>query len=87
MENLLTSADVNECLFQDACDASCVCNNTVGSYRCENCQNVNGIPAGPSLLASLSGFCILLRLRCAPERTARSYNEFIPIHSSKLDGR
>ena len=42
MENFLPSADVNECLFQDACDANCVCNNTVGSYRCENCQNVNG---------------------------------------------
>ena len=35
MENFLTSADVNECLFQDACYANCVCNNTVGSYRCE----------------------------------------------------
>ena len=45
------------------------------------------IPAGPSLLASLSEFCILLPLRCAPGRTARSYNEFIPIQSSKLDGR
>ena len=59
MDNFLTSADVNECLFQDACEPNFVCNNTVGSYRCEKYENVDGsigIPAGPSLLASLRGF-------------------------------
>ena len=31
----ITSADVNECQSPDACGANLVCNNTVGSYRCE----------------------------------------------------
>ena len=31
----ITSADVNECQSPDACGANSVCNNTVGSYRCE----------------------------------------------------
>ena len=42
MVNVLTSTDVNECLFQDACGANFFCNNTVGSYRCEKYENVDG---------------------------------------------
>ena len=34
----VTSADVNECQSPDACGANSVCNNTVGSYRCD-CEN------------------------------------------------
>ena len=32
---IIPSADVNECKSPDSCGASSVCNNTVGSYRCE----------------------------------------------------
>ena len=32
---IIPSADVNECKSPDACGATSVCNNTVGSYRCE----------------------------------------------------
>ena len=31
----LVSADVDECQLPDACGSDHVCNNTVGSYRCE----------------------------------------------------
>ena len=33
----LTFVDFDECLSPDACGAGHVCNNTIGSYRCE-CQ-------------------------------------------------
>ena len=33
-----TFVDLDECLSPDACRASHVCNNTIGSYRCE-CTN------------------------------------------------
>ena len=29
------SADIDECQSPDACGANSVCNNTIGSYRCE----------------------------------------------------
>ena len=31
----VTVIDLDECQFPDACGANHVCNNTVGSYRCE----------------------------------------------------
>ena len=34
-EECCTFADIDECLSSDACGANSVCNNTVGSYRCE----------------------------------------------------
>ena len=34
-EECCTFADIDECLSSDDCGANSVCNNTVGSYRCE----------------------------------------------------
>ena len=31
----VTAIDLDECQFPDACGANHVCNNTIGSYRCE----------------------------------------------------
>lgn len=45
---LFNSADFDECQSSDACEVNHVCNNTVGSYRCEcptgfvaNCSTQN----------------------------------------------
>ena len=47
--------DSDECQSSDACGANHVCNNTVGSYRCE-C--LNGFVADSGAQDPLSPVCI-----------------------------
>ena len=47
--------DFDECLSSDACGANHVCNNTVGSYRCE-CST--GFVANCNTQDSLNPVCV-----------------------------
>ena len=51
----LTFVDLNECQSPDACGANNVCNNTIGSYRCE-CAN--GFVADSGAQDPLNPVCI-----------------------------
>ena len=51
----VTVVDSDECQASDACGANQICNNTVGSYRCE-C--LNGFVADSGAQDPLSPFCI-----------------------------
>ena len=51
----LTFVDLNECQSPDACGANDVCNNTIGSYRCE-CAN--GFVADSGAQDPLNPVCI-----------------------------
>ena len=51
----LIFVDLDECLSQDACGANHVCNNTIGSYRCE-CEN--GFVADSGAQDPLNAVCI-----------------------------
>ena len=56
----LSCVDLDECQSPDACGATHVCNNTVGSYRCE-CSN--GFVADSGAQVPLNPVCIGKRLR------------------------
>ena len=56
----LSYVDLDECQSPDACGANHVCNNTVGSYRCE-CSN--GFAADSGAQDPLNPVCIGKRLR------------------------
>ena len=51
----LTFVDLDECQSLDACGANDVCNNTIGSYRCE-CAN--GFVADSGAQDPLNPVCI-----------------------------
>ena len=51
----VTFADLDECQSPDACGANHVCNNTIGSYRCE-CSN--GFVADSAAQDPLNPVCI-----------------------------
>ena len=51
----LTFVDLDECQSPDACGANDVCNNTIGSYRCE-CAN--GFVADSGTQDPLNPVCI-----------------------------
>ena len=53
--SLVTFVDLDECQSPDACGANHVCNNTVGSYRCE-C--LNGFVADSGAQDQLNLVCI-----------------------------
>ena len=57
--------DLDECQSPDACGADHVCNNTVGSYRCE-C--LTGFVPDSGAQDPLNPVCVGKRLSCPEER-------------------
>ena len=55
----LSYVDLDECQSPDACGANHVCNNTIGSYRCE-CSN--GFSSDSGAQDPLNPVCIGKRL-------------------------